>query len=317
MDRNEFTSKLKAEKRLTITDANGNIDLYVAAEIQSEDGSFTVSPVYRISADHCQWFEEDAKFMGFIMNDTLYQADYSLKKSVFKDHHPKGTTLTEINAALRLAVIECLRNRIPDMEHMKRYAADKMAEIETDSNMTEALKNCHDKIERAFYQGVSSKSLLPYIGPLEGENYFFPAEDLLHYIHSPEAWIQTLTDAYIKKHASTLYISYRCNEVRVSLLKEIENNPAHPYNLIRNISNSIENQVTVYLDIQKNSIPYTVKVKANDVKNLWRLKQLSARSICITTQKKEFSQMYGYSESINPEDIVRIRHGNRILFEKA
>ncbi len=320
MDRNEFTTVLKEKGQLTVTDSGGYADLYFTAEVQSDDKKFTVLPVYHVIAEHSQWFEANAEFVGFIMNDTFFQTYHPLSKAVFKDEDPKEAMLKEamlreINKTLHLSAIACLRSRIPDLEHMKQFVSDKIDKIEESRDMKEVLRDCQEMAERAFYKGKSSDSLLPYLGSLEDVSRFLPINDLLHYIHSPE-WVEKLTDAYITEHASSLYTAYRCHEVQTTLLKDIETNPAHPCHLIRNISRSIEDQMTVYLDIEKNSIPYTIKVKAESVKDFWLQKRLSVRSFCITAEKKEFGKLFGRSEDIYPKDIVRIRHGKNILFER-
>lgn len=239
---------------------------------------------------------KDAGYVGFISEGVLY------------------TNSDAIKAALNIDIENAIRKALPDEESAKNNVDyDNKDDYRTSDIETYINSDYRKQAQDLFFKGDEG------VLTLYGYRYAVEYSEgvLIEYIENPESVINEYATAYMKDHASDIYIAYIRHNRTAAELKTIQATPDDESHLLKKISDSIDDQKTVRIDLTNGN---TVKCDADGVRRIIYCGYISTWNVASTDESKLFDEPesnYPRKRDIFAGDIVSIRHGQRTLYEAS
>lgn len=145
------------------------------------------------------------------------------------------------------------------------------------------------------------------IGPIEKNHQF-----IIEYLLDKDAAILKKTEEYISKNTGDIAYSIKVLKETEEELQKLKNSGL--YKERKKIINSItENMKTVNIDIIKDGKPFSCKIEN---KISYYTLYISVYYITSVDKRNEFRKLFGRAADISYEDIVRVKYGKKIVYER-
>lgn len=139
--------------------------------------------------------------------------------------------------------------------------------------------------------------------------------DVLKYIADPKVTIQNEAKTFLEEYKEQIYKKFIDTQGVKECLQEIYKDPSKPIFYTRAVSEAVKSEdfKTVNVTIFKNNIPFTFKVEASSLRGsyptyyTWHI---------LAKDRAKFKVLYG-NEDYTSEEIQKITHGKKVLYEKA
>lgn len=142
-------------------------------------------------------------------------------------------------------------------------------------------------------------------------------DSLLEYILDPDNYAQKEAETYISNNQENILYSLLCNDIIRKEYETISKDTKNPVHTIKKIRDAMNNTSakTVNVTIFKNDIEFTFKTEISPLRRVYE-DSYNAYSI-ISKDRHRFEQTFGRYGDYKPQEILRITHGKKVLYESS
>lgn len=235
----------------------------------------------------------------------LFDLNYHIKSHILKWEYDdsRDTSIDELYKTIN----KDMNDKIKEMIECSKNEIFKVDEIE----QLPALDD--EDVITFFMEGVTSDTLEDSFVKYNTKN----PQDLLEYLTDRDTFVKVKSKDFILDKSLEIVEDLATSEKRRKTLKQIENNPNHPYHKIKKIVDAIKENgcVTVNVTINKNDIEQTFKYDAGLLKNGYNNNYLPSFCIKKVSDRDLFSENFGKWEDFDFKDITKITYGKKTIYE--
>ena len=281
----ENIEALKAGENVTLLNSYNNCKKYFIAM------KYNIKNVYIVYSSYQGILPgKDLNYSGFIIDDKFYNDSELIIDSISGDIEKE------------------LKKRIPDTA-----AATVLFEsINTD-------RYHHHLVEEAKKYDRTHEAKKLFFDDKKPElNIFNRINDIklthvVDYLVDPEKVIDELTSYYIENYNKDILVSYIIFDSTVAAYNEIKYNSTADHK-IKEIINSLSDEKTLRIGLKNGNI---VRVESSAVKLMKFGRSISSYYVAASDRKLLDHNKYGHEEDIDIDDIMKISHGRKVLYQAS
>lgn len=236
-------------------------------------------------------------------NDKVYDLDYSIRWHLLNwdyqnDQYIGASNLYEtINEEINIRIEELIVDGKNDMFNIDDF---ELVELEDDDVIDE------------FMDGKRSDTLKDEIKKYSSKK----PKNILEYLTNKKTFIEEETRDFILDNMQDIMEGLVRSEEKRNKLKEIEENPKHPYHKVRDIINAVteKNCKTVVVTVSKDDIEQTFSYDANSL-TCYNASYLSTFNIIKLSDREKFEEKFGRYSDFSFKDIIKITYGRNTIYE--
>lgn len=214
----------------------------------------------------------------------------------------------KIMGKLKDDVNRCLIEKIPTELEAERLYQKYDKNNEYNKRDIEACKNTDISLDAAKLFFDDEKPQLILYNILRD----IPVETLISYIVEPDRTIEDVANEYMKENSCYIYRQYIMHNKTVKEYNRIINDENSIEQLNKKIMQCINEEKTVRVLIDGIG---EIKIDASGVKHIGYTRNISSWHVVASDRDKlKKESKYNY-QSIEPQDIKQIKHGNKILYK--
>jgi hypothetical protein len=281
----ENIEALKAGENVTLLNSYNNCKKYFVAM------KYNIKNVYIVYSSYQGILPgKDLNYSGFIINNQFYNDSELIIDSISGDIEKE------------------LKKRIPDTA-----AATVLFEsINKDRYhhlLVEGAKKCDRKHEakKLFFDDKK-----PELNIFNRRNDI-KLTHVVDYLVDPEKVIDELTSYYIEYFSKDILVSYIIYDSTVAAYNEIKYNSKADHK-IKEIIKSLSNEKTLRISLKNGN---TIRIESSAINNLKYNGSFSSWYVSASDRKLLDRDSYGHDKDVNIDDIVKISHGRKVLYQAS
>jgi hypothetical protein len=281
----ENIEALKAGENVTLLNSYNNCKKYFVAM------KYNIKTVYIVYSSYQGILPgKDLNYSGFIINNQFYNDSELIIDSISGDIEKE------------------LKKRIPDTA-----AATVLFEsINKDRYhhlLVEGAKKCDRKHEakKLFFDDKK-----PELNIFNRRNDI-KLTHVVDYLVDPEKVIDELTSYYIEYFSKDILVSYIIYDSTVAAYNEIKYNSTADHK-IKEIIKSLSNEKTLRISLKNGN---TIRIESSAINNLKYNGSFSSWYVSASDRKLLDRDSYGHDKDVNIDDIVKISHGRKVLYQAS
>ena len=280
----ENIEALKAGENVTILNNYNYKQYFVAVK-------YNIKNVYIVYSSHQGILPgKDLNYSGFIVNNKFYKDSNLIINSISGD------------------IEEELKKRIPDTA-----AATVLFES------INADRYHHKLVEEAKKYDRKHEAKKLFFDDEKPElNIFNRRNDIklahaIDYLVDPEKVIDELTSYYIENYNKDILVSYIIYDSTVAAYNEIKYNSTADHK-IKEIIKSLSDEKTLRIGLKNGN---TIRIESRAINNLKYNGSFSSWYVSASDRKLLDRDSYGHDKDITIDDIVKISHGRKVLYQAS
>lgn len=227
---------------------------------------------------------------------TLYDLSYFILS-----HLNTKEVKTEESSQLTKNMYNLLSQKVAELA-IARFPEDKTVSLEKHLYEEQAWK--------AFMKGETPAKICFHLALT---NLYLKDMDIDKFLTNNEEWITEKAQKYFDEHAEQLQKEVLTFYHIRSQLAKLEADTKGRHYIIRAIRDCITDQKTVHVEIFKNGTAFAFKTEASALKN--PNGEYSNYSIEFKARKEYNALFKGWNNDYRAEEIVKITHGKKVLYE--
>lgn len=136
---------------------------------------------------------------------------------------------------------------------------------------------------------------------------------VIDYLVDPNKAIDELTSYYIEYFSKDILVSYIIYDSTVAAYNEIKYNST-AYHKIKEIIKSLSNEKTLRIGLKNGN---TIRIESSAINNLKYNGSFSSWYVSASDRKLLDRDSYGHDKDVNIDDIVKISHGRKVLYQAS
>lgn len=244
-------------------------------------------------------------------NNLLYDVPYE-----FRDLVPESENIASKNVLLN-QMEKIVRCKVENIINNDRHNLE-ITQL-TDKSLLEDLEmfyTYYSKREARNYF-LNNEELEPMVFQCSYTSKAWTENGLLEYILDSDGYAQKEAMSYIRENQQEILYSFLCNDAIQKEYEVIQKDIKNPVHTIKKIMATMKttSAKTVKVTIHKDDVEFTFKTKTDD---LCRdcIYNYSTWDI-IAADRHRFEQTFGRQANYKPQEILRITHGKKVLYEAS
>ena len=136
---------------------------------------------------------------------------------------------------------------------------------------------------------------------------------VIDYLVDPNKAIDELTSYYIEYFSKDILVSYIIYDSTVAAYNEIKYNSTADHK-IKEIIKSLSNEKTLRISLKNGN---TIRIESSAINNLKYNGSFSSWYVSASDRKLLDRDSYGHDKDVNIDDIVKISHGRKVLYQAS
>lgn len=136
---------------------------------------------------------------------------------------------------------------------------------------------------------------------------------VIDYLVDPNKAIDELTSYYIEYFSKDILVSYIIYDSTVAAYNEIKYNSTADHK-IKEIIKSLSNEKTLRIGLKNGN---TIRIESSAINNLKYNGSFSSWYVSASDRKLLDRDSYGHDKDVNIDDIVKISHGRKVLYQAS